>query len=1278
MTERKFGGDYNPYEDYTIVFTTRRGEHYAAQRFARLFKSWPPEKQTKVAYDCLKKGFTPHLVVNYWITDEDSRQRVKLWCEGRGIKVEETPDEETKSRRARSVLATETQLIDQFSPYLSQLSMAKLLTVKKYRNATAEELQLLIGGTYRLLGDILGPRRHYRREAQQPKFLPLPELPDELFSDDLVIQVLYEHERSTAVPLYNQDPDSLFRYLREIKQTSQHPLKTDFINKLIEHFSAAENLAVSGIKGLIAGSQKDVPNEDEVSLSEFPSRHQREYAFRFLNKSVGRIDLLIGAPRTRKSGAAVFALEAAGAKATVLICPSGINKELWKREIQEKYEEEVEVLIVESERELRSLAQRGAPLRPRYLIMGYQLLSRLDINETPSMFRSLRAKLGLDSLLADEIQLAKEPEAECTKQLYALSRELPENAPRIAMTGTVIINSIEDYDAPLRILLPYRYRQPGDFTRALRNDPELVHTFLVGEELVTRWTFEEVFGQRAPVEYRVEPVPFTPFHLSVYNHVYLDDTIEDQSKRGFLRQTALDPLLIRKHYYPNHIRREIEKLRLKLGERQDDRERKITEARIQALEERLSKVTTLINPNEALSQLSQAHDQFIRWNLEQDENVKFDEDFLTRLDFDKLALWCFFNLQGGVDELVRLSHNRALQKDWVGKGGLYSSKYIRLREQLDEYKKSGDVKVIIGSGFYQSYVSSGIEDVLEEDELAFLSLYDYLRSWYGEAAELKIDGKVSIEPKAGELAERERIRRAWRTDPKYQFMLTTMRACRLGIDLSILPIRANDQIKKVVMIGLDDPDTYADKEQFLNRVEAGDRTLPVELWSYRTTNPEQPRTLRYGFIDHGIAQALEFKRLLSQLAQDGIPLTEEEETFLKSHLSSSRVRIELYPKTPLTYLNMDFFPKVRGKGAKAIIKLYQEAGFEGMTNADFFAAYYPQIEELGIAGQNARAVAEVIRRYQALTGKGHLRIGSIGAGSGILQNTLGEKVINVDLLKEILQVAKAKQQVDGDYITAEAASSPFPAGCFDVTDFSLAVHWTGNRAEYSERISALQELNRITRGLVTITIPHSYLTPVQFASWRSTLEEYFGFRFRDDLPSGLLRATDFRTEPISWIFNMEKVAQPKEGFSRSSLDFGFERVFDIITYSRENSGEKSISIRPYLPHKEFEIVDPGSGSVHKLVYQPTDVDVLEKALSEREARLTSSEVLTLSAEEFGTFRRLVREVRSLWGLKNNDAERLSLQALDLWLKEGYYRHDAVRIWSELKTIVREIHEGSNQ
>lgn len=1287
MAERKFSVDFDPYYDFDIVYTKENGQGIEGRAFAQIFRKKSPEQQTKFAYDCLKKRIDPRLVVNYWITDEDTKQRIRIWCEGVGIKIEEDQDEEAKAQKARNLFASDNQLIDQLSPYLSQHTLAKLLMVQKYRNATAEELQLLIGGTYRLLGDILGPRRHYYREPQQVKFLPLPDLPDQLFSDDLITQVLYESERSTALPMFNQNPADLFRYLQEMKRAVRHPLKLEFVDRLTNHFAGAEKLTVPGIRGLIAGSQKDVPNEEEITLSEFPSRHQQEYAFRFINKSIGRVDLLIGAPRTRKSGAAVFALEAANAKATVLVCPSGINKELWKRELQEKYEENIEVLIIENERELRNLARWGTSMNPRYVILGYQLLSRLNINETPSMFRNLREKMGLDSLLVDEIQLAKEPEAECTKQLYALSKELLEDAPRIAMSGTVIVNSVEDYDAPIRILMPYKYKNPGDFTRALRNDPELVHTFLIGEGLITRWSFEDVFGKRAPIEYRLEPVPLTPFHQSVYDHVYLDGTIEDQSKRGMLRQTSLDPPLIRRHYYPDNIRREVDKLKVELEERQDDREREITKAKIEALEERLQTVTTLINPNEAVKQLLEAHEQFIRWIIEQDQSVKFDEDFLVRLGYDKLALWCFFNLRGGVDELVNNSNNSMLKVDWEGKKGLYSSKYIKLKDQLDKYRESGDTKVVIGSGFYQSYVSSGIEDVLDDDELAFLSLYDYLRAWYGEDSVLKIDGKVSVQPKAGQLAEREKVRRAWRTDPQYQFLLTTMRACRLGIDLSILPIKANEHIKNVACICIDDPDTYADKEQFLYRVEAGDRTLPIEFLTYRTTNPEQPRTLRYGFIDHGMAQALEFKRLLSQLAQDGIPLTEEEESFLKSHLSSSRVRIDLYPKTPLTYLNMDFFPKVRGKGVKDIIKLYQEAGFEGMTNADFFASYYPQVEELGIAGQNARAVTEVIRRFREITGKSDLRIGSIGAGSGVLQNTLGEKVVNADLLTEILQVARVRQKVNGDYITAEAASLPFPADSFDVTDLSLTLHWTSNRPEQSaskeissERAHVLKELNRITRGLVTITVPHSYLTPVQFASWKNTLEEYFGFKFREDLPSGLLRATDFRTEPISWIFNLERVGKPKPGLSIASLNFDFEKIYGIITSPRgTGSGEKYTTVKPYLPHREFEIIDPGSGSAHKLIYKPPEIneDELEKELAGKQDGITTGDLLTLSAEEFGTFRRLVREVRRLWDLNTQDAETLSLQAVDFWLNRGYERHDIRRIWSELREIVKEIHEGRN-
>lgn len=1256
------------FEDPTVVAHDSNGDPIRAGVVANVFAHRPPETQFKLAHGSLEKhGIPPERILD-WITYPEVREQFLVWCEGKGIKVKIDPEGE-ESDRTRHLLSRGLDFIDTLGPYLSQINLARILALKHYRGADQKTAQTLVCGVYRLLGEYLGPRRYYRRDGQKARLLPLPDLPDEIFDDEVVRTILYESERDALISVFNRNSNEGFHYLKQVRTgVGSHPLRNDFLDRLEAHFTNANNLALPGFKKEIPGSFKDVPSDESSRLFPFPSFHQREFAYRFTHKEMGEVDLLVGDRGTQKTGAFIYAMEAAGAKTTLVICPPGLIRENWEREIREKYDHDVEIINITGERNLERVSRTDIP-KPRYIIMGFSLLSNMGASqEALEKMRRLKEKFGIDSLGVDEVHLAKEYSAACTNLLYLISGLLPATAPRIAMSGTPLVNSVEDLDAPVRILMPYRYPNPGDFTRAARNDPHLVSALLHGNGLMTRWLKETILeGQLPQVEYREEPVPLSPFHQRLYEYIYSDDTIEASTKRGMLRQVSLDPLLIRRHYHPDRINLMIAKLQVRQSTQLDEREREILDERIKALQERLKRVATLSNREEATETLIQAHDQFINWKLTQDENTVFNEDFLIKIGLDRITLWAFLNLSDGIDGLIRSINDSTLQQDWVGKEGLYSSKYRWLKEKLDQLIPSGRHKVIIYSGFYKTEVTSGIEDLEEDDELAFLSLYDHLRAWYGDNVILKIDGSVSIEPKKGELTERESIRRGWRLNPQKRLLLATLRSCRLGIDLTIPSIPANENVKKVIQIFLDQPDTYMDVDQGIGRNERPGQEIPLEVIIVKTTNAEQPRTLRYGFIDHGMSQVLEYKRLLSQMVLDGVPLTEEEERFVQVRMSA--LRIETYPTTPRMYLNHTLFPQVRGQGTTRNMEFFRKIGFEGMTNADFFAAFYSQDDELTLSGHNAKAVAEVIRLHQKQSDKGKLKIVSVGAGGAILQRTLGQEIVNVDMLGEILTTAK-RRAGSGQFIVGEATHLPIASGSCDITETSLMLNWTNQR----EREEVLRQLNRITKdhGPVIITVPFSHLNEEAFMRWRVLLEDGFGLTFSKDIPSGLVRATDFRIEPISWIFNLEKVSPPKLNLSSTPFSFAFERLVDILGSARARSGNGAVEISPLIPHSEFEIVTPREGIRRKLSFRPSfDPEEVEKVLLAGKRRMSSSTdvLVELGLEEFGLHRRLMKEARKLWGLREEEAERLSLKAINQWTDGGFQKHDIVKIWSELRSLL---------
>lgn len=1299
-------------EDHTLdVGRGEDGRPLLLPTIAVIFKeqSADPKRQAKVAIGCIirilkKEGTASADDIFALMTNEEAKDEIRVWCKGKNIKLkeEETEDEESKYQRAKKILDRDKELIEKLEPHLQQIDLARILAVKKYREADEETRQSLICGTYRLLGDVLGPRRHFKQDTQVITPLNLPDLPIEIFSDEIIRQILRESEREAVLPIFQRSAAAGFRYLAERRQSLTEPLLISFVEDLEEYFQKGLSDPEPGFRNKIAGSQKDLADPNEITYSDFPSPHQQLYGYRFKHKEIGPQDLLIGAVRTGKSKGSLYAHAAAGARSTIIVCPPGLRYN-WEREIREAFEDPVEVIQIESTKQLKHLARHRLPRKEnirRQVILGYSLLSRLNVLESPLLFRQLIRNLGLDSLTADEVHLAKESKAECTKQLYLLSRAFSKETPRIAMTATGVVNTVEDLDAPVRILRPYDYENPGDFTRSARNDPHLVSALLYGKQLMTRWTAEAILGYRLPnTEYYTEPVPFSPFHQSVYELVYSDSTIEDTVKRGMLRQASLDPLLIRRHYHPDSLRKMINNLRRKQEAEKDERKRELIGERIKAYEERIAAVTGLSSRDQAMQDLAAAHDKFIEWQLTQQETV-FDEDFLIKLGYEKLALWAFFNLPHSVDDLVKMSTDQFLSVDWTGKQGVYSSKYRRLKEKLDKLMASGKAKIAIFTGFYTTGVTSDLEDISEGDKQAFYSLHQFLCKWYGEDACLKIDGSVLIEAKKGEQSAREKVRRQWRLDPAKRIILLSSRSAQLGMDLTVPPTKENAVFEEVDIINLDQPDTAADKQQGHGRFQGPGQKIKNVVTEMLATNNEQPRNVRYGFIDYGIWQALEFKRLLSQMTLDAVPLTEEEEAFVKANLSSL-TQIELYPTTPQAYLTQRFLVDIRGRGTQKNLEYLSRVGFEGLTNAEFFVTYYTQNEEMSLAGHNAKAVSTVIRKHQESLGRERFLIGSVGAGAGILQATLGQEIINIDIFFDILNFARHRLGNHGSFITGDGACLPIADESFDILDTSLALHWTSNDAiclkdgtVITERARFFRELNRVTKtgGRVVITLPWSYLTAAQFKRWSSCFAQFFGLELCEDVPSGLLKATDYRAEPISWIFNLQKVREPQLGFSVQDLRFDFEELVHIVS-PKNGRGRRNgaVGIPQPILHSEFEIIQPDGSGSEEIVYRapvvtsdgPNLQKVEEELLSQRDKdeKLHGSgeEILQkFGVEEYGFYRRMRRIAKSRWDLEAEKAEKLAVEAIVVWASSGSHRHNVGRILTELDIIMEDLYERDKQ
>ena len=157
-----------------------------------------------------------------------------------------------------------------------------------------------------------------------------------------------------------------------------------------------------------------------------------------------------------KTVQALAALEADGAFPAVVVCPASM-KLIWRRETG-KWLPHRSVEVLEGRGRPGAGREEGdAGPTPDITVLNYDILDG---------HADALAALGPRALVLDESHYVKNPGARRTKAALELVEALPEDAMRLALTGTPILNRPEELVAQLRVL--GRLREFGSGARLTR------------------------------------------------------------------------------------------------------------------------------------------------------------------------------------------------------------------------------------------------------------------------------------------------------------------------------------------------------------------------------------------------------------------------------------------------------------------------------------------------------------------------------------------------------------------------------------------------------------------------------------------------------------------------------------------------------------------------------------------------------------------------------------------------------------------------------------------
>lgn len=982
-------------------------------------------------------------------------------------------------------------------------------------------------------------------------------IPERIFqdADKAALNIIRNYFVQGCLRLFIESEDIGFKKMDEMIEKEESEVKKEFLRGIRQEFEAIRNFPVP------QSFKNSIENGSEPSP--FPLFRQKYFAYYFRES---RRQLLNGDTGATKTACAYLAMETLGAKKVTVVGPA-IARRTWPKEAEKLFKEDQkpDVFTIERSSDLTDSRIETA----QYVFIGSELLARAlkDYSLRSQIEEALIQRRGTDALVFDESDDFKNEKAKGSQMIMDLAttirnkheRETGKKLPMLALTATPISTDLDDLDVTMALLYPDKFALPGFdeddklyFSRQALKDPKIAHSLLFGEQLLTQWVLEDLFGDKVPkLQYERIQIPMSAFENVLYKWIS-NLPIDSLTKIDLLRSTLMNPELIKQR---------IKNLQL---------------------------IPEPAYPKDELSKhLSELESEYLNWMIKKDKNIPdepFSAEWIAKFGDEDFLIQCFFDETLVADVETLASRNESINSHWQKREDVSTKfKYVknflqsRIRKENGHYESSE--KIFIVSPHHRLGVTRWMEDEKTKDsdlEDNTLSLYELVRSeWLPNLpndASINIDGRHTFRYRDNHsVTFRER-------GDKDLIVVASIGAVSESMDWAIRDTDDNKNIESGTAIFLGWPWGWDDFKQMSGRFFRPGLAKPFNVIVLESAET----------IDEGFHDLVKRKYLLTQMALAGVELDQEDLEFFRRATAAKKILIS-EPNVGQRFLR-DAIRMYKGKGEDEILESLAQQN-DGLDWARYY--FDEGRDEFRTVGNNAELVKNIILSLKPE------QVLSIGAGTCLVSRKIAKEsqdihVDNIDLNAEVLRIAKDLFPQIGSVAVERASNLSANNDQYDVVDCSFMLPWTKifdqpqNRItknpEHIERVRVLAEINRVlkTGGHAVLTFPEGTFDPESFDRFTQEIEKSFGFKALNI--KGLTYAVDYHPKKrLGWILTLEKIAEPNmNAVDPRNLIFA-DDLPRISHVREEEEGTKIVKIESNIfSSKEFEIEDPFTGEVSTL------------------------------------------------------------------------------------------------